>query len=283
MLIRLSDPQYGELDFDVEIAGQDDGDPVFLLHGFPQTSYSWHRLTPGLVDAGFRVVAPNQRGYSPGARPATADAYGTHHLVTDVLGIADVLGCARFHLVGHDWGGAIAWQVAGRFPERVKSLTVFSTPHPAAFGAALSGELGGDQPERSGYIEMLRSDGIEEAMFADDAALFRAVFSGSGLNDHEAAPYMAALGSPEVLAGPLNWYRAGDLTLVDGLGVIVAPTLYVWSTDDIALGREAAEDTANHVEGQYRFEVLDGIDHWIPEHGADLVQDLLLAHLKENR
>jgi pimeloyl-ACP methyl ester carboxylesterase len=277
--VTLSDPDAGDLTFDVVTAGPADGPAVVLLHGFPETAASWGHQVPVLAAAGYRVVAPDQRGYSPGARPTEVEAYRSDRLVGDVIGLADALGIGRFHLVGHDWGAAVAWQVAGHHPDRLLTLTILSVPHPAAFGAALAGAGGSDQASRSGYMEFFRTPGSEDAMLADDAALLRLLYAGSGLTDDESAPYLAALGTPEALGAALNWYRGADITLVDGLGPIVTPTLYVWSTEDVALGREAAEATGDFVEGPYRFEVLDGVDHWIAEHAPDEVERLLLEHL----
>jgi pimeloyl-ACP methyl ester carboxylesterase len=250
-----------------------------LLHGFPQTSWSYRRQLSALGAAGYRAVAPDQRGYSPRARPVEVDAYRSSELVADVLGIADALGAERFHLVGHDWGGAVAWQVGGRHGERLLSLTVLSTPHPGAFGRALRGELGGDQSERSGYMEIFRAPNSEDAFVQDGAQGLRTIYLGSGLTEDEAVPYVQALGTKAALGAALNWYRAADITLIDGLGPIEVPTLYIWSTNDVALGREPAEATADFVEGPYRFEVLEGISHWIAEHAPDRLNALLLDHL----
>jgi pimeloyl-ACP methyl ester carboxylesterase len=277
--IEVDDPEAGPLTFDAVVDGDPSGPAVLLLHGFPETSASWNRQVPALVEAGYRVVAPDQRGYSPGARPTDQSAYRSERLVADVLAVADVLDIDRFHLVGHDWGGAVAWQVAGRHPERLRTLTVLSTPHPAAFRAARSGEGGSDQAERSGYMDFFREPGSEDVMLADDAGLLKLVYLGSGLTEQEAAPYLAALSTPEALCAALNWYRAADVGLVEGLGPIVTPTLYIWSTNDVALGREAAEATGRFVEGSYRFEELDGVDHWIGEHAPDAVNAVLLEHL----
>src|SRR5699024_10080215 len=115
--------------FDVTVDGADDADPILLLHGFPQTSSCWRRVRPALVEAGLRVIAPGLRGYSPDARPLDPAAYRIEILVDDVLALADHFGARRFHLVGHDWGGALAWHLAGRHPERIRTLTVLSTPH----------------------------------------------------------------------------------------------------------------------------------------------------------
>jgi pimeloyl-ACP methyl ester carboxylesterase len=122
----------GEDTFDARVAGPEDGELVLLLHGFPQTSYSWRSQLEALGAAGYRAVAPDQRGYSAGARPAEVERYAIPALVGDVIAIADELGGHRFHLVGHDWGAAVAWQVAGRHQDRLRSLTVLSVPHPSA-------------------------------------------------------------------------------------------------------------------------------------------------------
>src|SRR6478672_12526902 len=127
----------GDLVFDATLAGPTDGPLVILLHGFPETSHCWRNQIAALTAAGYRVLAPDQRGYSPRARPEEVGVYDGPHLRADVIAFADHLGAERFHLVGHDWGGAVAWQVAGRHADRLRTLTVLSTPHPGAFRAAL--------------------------------------------------------------------------------------------------------------------------------------------------
>ncbi len=265
--------------FDARAAGPVDGELVLLLHGFPQTGRAWERLLGPLADAGYRAVAPDQRGYSPGARPTDDAAYAMEHLVADVAGLADALGAEAFHVVGHDWGGAVAWHVAGTHPDRVRSLTVLSTPHPGAFAQAFSGDIGGDQVQRSSYMQIFAADGAAEMMLADDAAGLRAVFQLTGMADEQAQPYVEALGSVEALDAALAWYRAALAGLMGGGAPIPVPTLYVWGTDDPALGRETAEATAGHVEAPYRFVALDGVGHWVTEDATDTVRDLLLEHL----
>jgi pimeloyl-ACP methyl ester carboxylesterase len=270
----------GGLVFDARAAGPADGELVLLLHGFPQTSLAWRQQLEALGDAGYRAVAPDQRGYSPGARPVDVGEYRAERLVGDVLGFADALGAPTFHLVGHDWGGAVAWQVAGRHPERLRTLTSVSTPHPAAFRRSIEG---GEQRERSGYMLFFRTPDAEPFFLDNDAAVLRSLYSASALPEDAAAEYIRVLTEPGALTGALNWYRAADIGLVEGLGPITTPTLYVWSTDDPALGRDAAEATAGHVDGPYRFEVLDGVSHWIPEEAPDALNALLLEHLASHR
>ena len=266
----------GDLVFDARADGPDDGELVLLLHGFPQTSFSWRNQLDALSAAGYRAVAPDQRGYSPGARPADVGEYRVERLVGDVFGFADALGVERFHLVGHDWGGAVAWQVAGRNPERLRTLTSLSTPHPAAFRRSIEE---GEQRDKSSYMLFFRSPEAEPSFLDNDAAGLRALYTASGLADDAVEEYVRVLTQPGAMTGALSWYRAADLGLVEGLGPIITPTMYVWSTYDPALGREAAEGTAAHVEGPYRFEVLEGVSHWIAEETPDALNTLLLDHL----
>ena len=267
----------GDLVFEARADGPDDGELVLLLHGFPQTSFSWRHQLPALAAAGYRAVAPDQRGYSPRARPAAVAEYRFDRLVGDVLGIADALAADRFHLVGHDWGGGVAWQVAGRQPERLLSVTSVSTPHPAAFRDAIRE---GDQRDRSSYMQFFRSPEAEAFFLDDDAAGLRALYTASSLPEDAVEEYVRVLTQPGAMTGALNWYRAADLGLVEGLGPITTPALYVWSTFDPALGREAAEATAAHVAGPYRFEVLEGVSHWIAEEAPERLNTLLRAHLE---
>jgi pimeloyl-ACP methyl ester carboxylesterase len=266
----------GDLVFEARAEGPAEGELVLLLHGFPQTSLSWRNQLGALAAAGYQAVAPDQRGYSPGARPADVGEYRVERLVGDVLGFADELGVERFHLVGHDWGGAVAWQVAGRHPERLRTVTSVSTPHPGAFRRSIQD---GEQRDKSSYIHFFRSPEAEPFFLDNDAAGLRALYTASGLSDDAVEEYVRVLTQPGAMTAALNWYRAADLGLVEGLGPITTPTMYVWSTHDPALGREAAEATAAQVEGPYRFEVLEGVSHWIAEEAPDALNALLLEHL----
>lgn len=262
------------LRFDVHDAGPLDGRPVILLHGFPQDSSCWQRVTPALHKAGLRTLALDQRGYSPGASPRPVSAYALPHLVDDVLALADAAGLDRFHVVGHDWGGGVAWQLAARAPQRLSSLTVLSTPHPDALVSALPRS---DQGRKSWYMAAFQVPGIPERVLAPRVGRF---LVSAGMTPELAARYESRFATPDSLRGPINWYRA---LLRGGLRdssprTISVPTTYVWGSGDVALGRTAAEATSSHVDADYRFVELDAT-HWLPEMNPGEVSEAILQRV----
>ncbi|MCP2258612.1 Pimeloyl-ACP methyl ester carboxylesterase [Streptoalloteichus tenebrarius] len=279
MEIRLERPAghpHAPLTFDVVVDGPPTGQPVLLLHGFPQTARSWDQVVPALAAAGLRVIAPNQRGYSPGARPADPAAYATPHLVEDALGVLDALGVADAHVVGHDWGAMVGWRLAAWRPERVRSLTALCVPHPSAFAWARENDP--DQARRSSYMDLFRQEGrAEQTLLADDARRLRAVFRP--LPAGRAEPHVLAMTEPGALTAALNWYRAARLDARPGEDVTV-PTTYVWSTADPAFGPVGARRCAEHVTGPYRYVELEGVSHWIPDEEPDAVVEAVLAHAR---
>lgn len=265
--------EVGELSFDVRTTGAEDGTPVILLHGFPENSLSWSAVAPLLADAGLRVIAPDQRGYSPRARPDAVDDYGTDRLADDVIGLADSLGLDRFHLVGHDWGAAVAWHLAAHHGQRLRSLTAVSVPHLAAYGAALRNDP--DQQRRASYIGLLRQPGkAEELLVADDGRRLHAMYVGEVPVEHASA-YVAQLSEPGALTAALNWYRAMGADLSE-LPSVHVPTTYVWSDNDPAIGRVPAQRCGEFVEADYRYVELAGISHWIPEQAPKTLADAIL-------
>lgn len=261
--------------FDAIAAGPVDGRPVLLLHGFPEAAIAWRFQVAALGEKGFRAVAVDQRGYSPGVRPERPAEYGISELVADVVAIADTLGWSRFDLVGHDWGGAVAWWTATDHPHRLRSLTVVSTPHPAALATALKTDE--DQANRSRYMtEWRATPATEKAMLADDAHALRRIF-GRDVPRDAVDDYILRLQEPGALTAALNWYRSGRPPAA--LGTVDTPVLYVWPTEDAAFGDVAALATAAHCSGPYRFEMLEDVSHWAPEHAPEAVTGLLLEHL----
>ncbi|HOF63459.1 MAG TPA: alpha/beta fold hydrolase [Dermatophilaceae bacterium] len=278
--------EHDGLTFDVIEGGPSDGPPVVLLHGFPQDATSWSSVADRLHAAGVRTLAPDQRGYSPRARPTGTEAYAGRHLVADVIALLDNAGLARAHIVGHDWGGAVAWQFAIRHPERVASLTVLSTPHPDAFARALRTP---DQARRSWYMLAFQLPWLPERLMARG---FARRLSKTGMPPAFADQYARRFARPGDLTGPMSWYRAaverpgrGTRRAREqapvlpkregGRHTVSVPTTYVWGRDDFALGREAAEHTGAHVSGDYRFVEL-AAGHWLPEtHPDEIAREVL--------
>lgn len=251
------------LTFHVTDQGPLDGPPVVLLHGFPQDQSSWSKVLPALNDAGLRTLTFDQRGYDRSATPLRVKDYALDELAADVIALADAANLDHFHLVGHDWGGGVAWQVAATAPERLESLTVLSTPHPAAMSRAFRAS---DQARRSWYMGAFQVPRLPEAVLSRNFTRFMAK---AGLPGPEAYRYAERFSTPESLRGPINWYRAlnplhGTRENLGAVGDSTVPTTYIWGSRDVALGREAAEDTANHVTADYRFVELDA-SHWLPE------------------
>lgn len=261
--------------FDVRDSGPLDGPVLVALHGFPQTSASWDAVTPLLTAAGYRVLAPDQRGYSPGARPSAVGDYAMDHLCADVLALADAAGADRFHVLGHDWGAAVAWALAAGRPERVASLTAVSVPHPAALVRAMAGS----QALRSSYMAFFQLPAVPELVLGAGGGVVARALLRRARNPDPAAGAALLADRPTATAA-LHWYRAirnrGHLRQ----GPVDVPTLYVWSDADPALGRRAAEATAGWVRGPYRLVVLPGVSHWIPEERPAELAGLVLEHLR---
>jgi pimeloyl-ACP methyl ester carboxylesterase len=270
----------GDLTFDVRADGPDDGRPVLLLHGFPQTSASWAAVTPLLTQAGLRTYAPDQLGYSPGARPGEVGAYSAQNLAQVTCDLMTELGLPRADVVGHDWGANVAWTLAAWHPDRVRSLTAVSVPHPAAYTAAFRADP--EQKERSAYIRLFWQEGkAEEVLLADNARRLRRMLSGSDGETEVPAEaideYVAVLSAPGALTAALNWYRA--MSSGNRVDRVAVPATYVWSDGDVAIGRTAAEACANYVTGDYRYVELPGVTHWIPEQAPEELAAAILDRI----
>jgi pimeloyl-ACP methyl ester carboxylesterase len=268
--------------FDAWIEGPADGDLVLLLHGFPHSRHTWREQVSALAAAGYRAVAPDQRGYSLGARPDPGDLanYALDRLVEDALAIADV--CARpggrFHLVGHDFGGQVAWAAAAARPQGLASLTILSRPHPNAFTAAVRSDE--DQQRRSGHHTSNLDPATAQRILADDASRLRSSMAASHVPAASIQDYLSVVGNEGAMEAALAWYRAGGLDAT--LPPTEPPTLYLWGDADSSVGRRAAEDTAAHVRGDFRFEVLPGVGHFSADQVPGRVTELLLQHIRRH-
>jgi len=266
----------GELTFDVTMDGPADGRPVLLLHGFPETGRSWDAVRESLVRAGHRVIVPDQRGYSSGARPPGVEAYGMRPIVADAIGILDALRISTVDIVGHDWGANVAWCLATWHPERVRSLTAVAVPHPMAFAWAFHNDS--DQRERSSYIRLFWIEGkAEKVLLDEDARRLRAMLTG--LSAEAVEHYVSVLSEPGALTATLNWYRAMNREEFVDMPPVSVPTTYVWSTQDLAVGQAAAQKCGEFVDATYRFVILDGVSHWIPEHAPDQLTAAILDQI----
>lgn len=264
------------LPFPAITVGPTTGPVVLLLHGFPQTKSAWRDVLPVLGDAGYRAVAFDQRGYRPPSADREPGGFALQALAADVLTMAEALNAERFHVVGHDWGGAVTWQLAADAHERLITATVVATPHPRALVRSAIGT----QAVRSLYVAAFNLPFLPElALRSADGYLLRTLLVRSGLDTEHAAEYTAAMLANGVLSRALGWYRANRLRGIASVGPARAPTLYVWPSGDVALGRRAAERTADHVEATYRFEVLHGCPHWVPERRPVELSSLVLEHL----
>jgi len=272
------------LAFDAFVDGRADAPLVLLLHGASESFHMWRVHLPALAAAGFRAVAPSQRGYAAGARPPTDDVanYTFDLLMADAMNMAAACdhGAQRFHLVGHDWGGSIAWGIADKHPDRLASLTVLSRPHPTAFNRALA-LPDGEQAHRSRHHKAFLAPDAGARLLADGARPLRERWTAAGLSPAAIEAHLSVIGDPAAMEGMLAWYRARG-ALRAPLGPIRVPTLYVWGEADDSVGRAAAEGTRDFVTGPYRFEPVPGGSHFVAEQAPQRVNDLLLAHLRVN-
>jgi pimeloyl-ACP methyl ester carboxylesterase len=269
------------LTFDAWVDGATGAPLVLLLHGFAESFHMWRPQLPALAAAGYRAVAPSQRGYSAGARPDAADStnYGFDRLVADAMNVAAVSGYADrpFHLVGHDWGASIAWGIADRHPERLASLTVLSRPHPNAFNRALQ-LPDGEQAQRSRHHWAFLEPDATSRVLADDCRWLRERLARNGVPAAAIERHLSVLGNEPAMEAALAWYRARGAIRAP-LGSIDVPVLYLGGDADDTVGRTAAEGTREFVSGPYRFEILPGVGHFAADQVPDTVTALLLAHL----
>ncbi len=265
----------GEFDFTVEAAGPASGPAVLLLHGFPQNRHMWRHQMGALAVAGFRALAPDQRGYSAGARPGAVEAYATDRLIGDALAMMDAWGARRFHLVGHDWGGQLAWLIAAANPDRIETLTVLSRPHPAAFARALAEDP--EQANRSQHHRAFRAAEAAGRLRKDNFKSLRSGLQREGIADPEL--YLRTLNEEGALEAALNWYRVARIAASE-VPAVAAPTLYVWGTADASVGRRAAELTREFMSGPYQFVEIEGAGHFIVDQLPDRIAQLLIAHLR---
>ncbi|SFR91974.1 Pimeloyl-ACP methyl ester carboxylesterase [Halomicrobium zhouii] len=271
-------------------AGPVDGDLVLLLHGFPEFWYSWREQIPALAEAGYRVVAPDLRGYNRSAKPEGVSAYALDKLVADVVGLIHAFGHESARVVGHDWGGVVAWQVASDRPDVVDRLGVLNAPHPTAYERELRSSL--SQIRRSSYAFFFQIPWLPEwSLRRDDFAALEDLFRKQpvrrdAFTDEDVERYKRAFARPGVLTAAINYYRAlfrrnAWLTLVQG-GVgdqrVAVPTLLLWGLRDQALSPSLTEGLERWVP-DLRVERYPDASHWLPVDAPERVNQELVGFL----
>lgn len=276
----------GEVRLAVTEAGE--GEPVILLHGFPELAHSWRHQLPALAAAGYHAVAPDLRGYGQSDRPAGVDAYLAPKLVGDIVGLIDALGHDSAHIVGHDWGGSLAWGLAGARPELVRSLTILNAPQ-----GAISARMRREDPEqraKSWYMLLFQFAGVAEAwLSADDFANLRGFVFDTAAPEafppEERRVFIDALSRDGALTAALNYYRANMppaalLREPPEPAQIAVPTLIIWGEADAYMGDELLRRSAACVTGPLRVERLPGVSHWVQQEAPEEVNRLLVDFLR---
>jgi pimeloyl-ACP methyl ester carboxylesterase len=279
MSIAIRELTVNGMRFRCRVAGER-GEPVILLHGFPETSAMWTELMPRLVQDGYRCLAPDLRGYSPGARPSGSDQYALELIAQDVVSLAASQGYAHYHLIGHDWGAAAGWTVVRDNPEQVKSWTAISVPHLAAY---MAGYLDEEQRRKGAYIQEYLTPGEGEAQLAHgDYELMRKAWSR--FCPDKIPEYLEVFSQPGALVAALNWYRAAFGSAARRNRTFApfdvrTPTLTLWGNRDPGVGRATTRGEAQYMKGSYRFVELDG-EHFILHECSEICTREILAHLR---
>jgi pimeloyl-ACP methyl ester carboxylesterase len=274
---RIRSVERDGLVFDVLDDGPADGEPIVLLHGWPERATSWRHVAPLLNDAGYRTLAMDRRGFAPGARPKRRRDYRLPALADDVAVLIDEIGGSA-HVVGHDWGAATAWAVAGLHPDRVRTLTAVSVPHPAAMMKAM---VKSDQLLKSYYMLLFQLPFVPELVATRRAAWFDLQLRKGGMSREDVLRFRREIVDDGALSASIGCYRAMFLT--DPRVVrfrVAAPTTMVWSTGDVALGRWGAEHSDEWVDGPFELVVLDGVSHWIPTEAPDALAESILERVR---
>jgi len=275
---RLTTVHRDGLVLDVIDEGPLDGDPVVLLHGFPERATCWREVAPLLHAHGLRTYALDQRGASPGARPAGRRAYRVGEFAQDAHALVEAIGRPA-HLVGHDWGSATAWIAAAMRPDLFRTLTAVSVPHPAAFLRAATSST---QLLRSWYMLFFNLPWLPERLARIHGGPLERNLLGSGMDRDDVERFRREMVADGALPGGLGWYRA--MFLGDDARrhpTVTVPTTMVWSDGDHFIGRRAIDLTADCVEAPYELVVLSGVSHWIPTHAPEPLADAILARSEQ--
>lgn len=276
MTDRIATYERDGLTFDVTDEGPIAGDPVVLLHGFPERATCWRRVAPLLHERGLRTLAPDQRGYSPGARPRRRRDHRISELVGDVAALIERVGRPA-HVVGHDWGAVVGWSLAQERPELVRTLTALSVPHPAAYLRAV---VTSRQARTSWYVLAFSLPRLPERVLARPGGRAEAWFRGGGAGDEDVERFRSEIVEYGALPGALGWYRALPFAARGRWRRRVpVPTTMVWSDGDMFVARAGVEATARYVAAPYELVVVEGASHWLPTEQPAAVAEAALRRI----
>jgi pimeloyl-ACP methyl ester carboxylesterase len=275
------------LRFHAVVDGPEAGPLVVLLHGFPEHWYSWRGQIPMLAQAGFRVLAPDQRGYNLSDKPPDVMDYTVDHLAADVAGMVKALGYSEANpaiIVGHDWGGGVAHQFAMSYPGLMCKLVILNSPHPAVFARQLKTPR---QMAKSWYMGYFQIPRLPEFFFTrDPLRTAKTFFRGAAVNkdafsDEDLRIMAEAIAQPKAMRCMLNWYRAAfrSRALSAPCPRIVAPTRYIWGEQDVALDISLTRDIAKFYGEDFAVHTIPGSGHWVQNEAVAEVNELLLAFL----
>ena len=272
----FADVKVNDLTFTCRVSGlENTGDAVILLHGFPETSRMYYDLIPVLVSEGYKVVAPDQRGYSQSARPPKISDYSIDKLSQDVIDIADAFQFEKFHLVGHDWGSAVGWVTAALYSERIISWTALSVPHLDAFFDAINTDK--DQQRKSQYIKFFKKPILPELYFKIFGYTYlKNIWRKS--SQLEIEKYLEVFKQRGALKASLNWYRANMKKENKVIGDIITPTLIIYGLKDMAIGEKSVDESEKYLTGDYKIEKLKA-GHWLIQESFEDVSNSILQHL----
>lgn len=263
--------------FTCRVAGMDnDKGTIFLLHGFPETSRMWIDLMSVLEKEGYRIIAPDQRGYSKGARPSKVSEYTIDKLSQDIIDIADEFNIDKFHLVGHDWGSAVSWYLTSNFPDRIITLSALSVPHLDAFIYSMRNDL--IQIKKSEYISFFNKPILPEIYFKIFSYRnLKRIWSKS--SESEIASYLEIFKQRRALKSALNWYRANFKDDESRIGDVSTSTLIIYGMNDMAIDVKSVDDSEKYLKGKYKIEKLDS-GHWLIQESFEEVSESIIDHIK---
>ena len=265
----------------LNVIDEGSGPVVLLIHGFPDTQAVWRYQIPALVNAGYRVIAPDVRGFGKSDKPLETQAYELPILVGDMVNLLDKLGIERAHVAGHDMGAAIAWVMGSYYPHRVNRLAVLSVGHPMANRE----KRGIEQREKAWYMLLFQFKGTAETLLQqDDWKLFRDILR----NHSEMTLWIKELSQPGALSAALNWYRANlgpekELVAPPPIPSVKLPTLGIWSSGDAYLTEKPMLATEAYVTGGWQYERIEGASHWLQLDVPDQVNKLLIDFFKKDK